>query len=63
MQQNIYYQEFALRFAEKQTDELVAIYNSQVKNPGWVGMRACHDLALIDELRRRGHKLTPSICL
>lgn len=63
MQQNIYYQEFALRFAQKQTDELVAIYNSQVKNPGWVGMRACHNLALIDELRRRGNKLTPSICL
>ena len=54
MKQNIYYIKFALQFAEKQITELVDIYNRQVGNRGWSGMRAYHDQALIDEFQNRG---------
>ena len=54
MQQNIYYIKFALQFADMQITELVNIFNRQVGNQGWVGMRGYHDCALIDEFLRRG---------
>ena len=54
MQQSIYYIKFALQFADMQITELVNIFNQQVGNRGWTGMRAYHDKALIDEFQRRG---------
>jgi L-ascorbate metabolism protein UlaG (beta-lactamase superfamily) len=30
------------------------VFNRQVANTGWIGMRAYHDQALIDEFQRRG---------
>jgi hypothetical protein len=54
MQQSIYYIKFALQFADLQITELVDIFNRQVGNRGWTGMRAYHDQALIDEFQRRG---------
>ncbi len=54
MQQNIYYIKYALQFADMQIPELVTIFNHQVGNTSWTGMRAYHDLALIDEFLRRG---------
>jgi hypothetical protein len=54
MQQHIYYIRYALQFADMQIPELVTVFNSQVGNTGWTGMRAYHDLALIDEFQRRG---------
>ena len=37
-----------------QIPELVTVFNHQVGNTGWTGMRAYHDQALIDEFKRRG---------
>ncbi len=54
MQQNIYYTKYALQFADMQIPELVTVFNHQVGNTGWTGMRAYHDQALIDEFQRRG---------
>ena len=54
MQKIIYYIKFALQFADMQIPELVTVFNHQVGNTGWTGMRAYHDQALIDEFRRRG---------
>ena len=54
MQQHIYYIRYALRFADMQIPELVTVFNAQVQSRGWSSMRACHDLALIDEFQRRG---------
>ena len=54
MQQSIYYIKFALQFADMQINELVNIFNHQVGNQEWVGMRGYHDCALIDEFLRRG---------
>ena len=54
MQQNIFYIKFALQFADMQIPELVTVFNHQVGNTGWTGIRACHDQALIDECQRRG---------
>ena len=54
MQQNIYYIKFALQFADMQIPELVTVFNHQVGNTGWTGMRAYHAHALIDEFQRRG---------
>ena len=54
MQQHIYYIKFALRFADMQIPELVTVFNAQVQSRGWSGMRAYHNLALIDEFQRRG---------
>ena len=54
MQQHIYYTKYDLRFADMQIPELVTVFNHQVGNTGWTGMRAYHDAALIDEFRRRG---------
>ena len=51
---DIYYIKFALQFADKQIDELVASFNREVNCRGWVGMRSYHDRALIDEFIRRG---------
>lgn len=54
MQQHIYYIRHALQFADMQIPELVTVFNHQVDNTGWTGMRAYHDQALIDEFLRRG---------
>ena len=54
MQKIIYYIKFALQFADMQIPELVTVFNHQVGNTGWTGMRAYHDQALIDEFLRRG---------
>jgi hypothetical protein len=54
MQQHIYYTKYALQFADMQIPELVTIFNHQVGNTGWTGMRAYHDQALFDEFQRRG---------
>lgn len=51
---DVYYIKFALQFADMQIDELVASFNRKVGNNGWVGMRAYHDRAFIDEFIRRG---------
>ena len=53
MQQSIYYIKFALQFADMQITELVTVFNRQVNNSGWTGIRAYHDQALIDEFQRR----------
>ena len=53
MQNHIYYIKYALRFAEMQIPELVTVFNHQVGNTGWTGMRSYHDQALIDEFQRR----------
>ena len=45
---------YALQFADMQINELVTVFNRQVGNAGWTGMRAYHDRALIDEFQRRG---------
>ena len=54
MQQHIYYTKYALQFADMQIPELVTVFNHQVGNTGWTGMRAYHDQALIDEFQHRG---------
>ena len=54
MQQHIYYTKYALQFADMQIPELVTVFNRQVGNTGWTGMRTYHDQALIDEFQRRG---------
>ena len=54
MQQHIFYTKYALQFADMQIPELVTVFNHQVGNTGWTGMRAYHDQALIDEFQRRG---------
>jgi hypothetical protein len=54
MQQHIYYTKYALQFADMLIPELVTVFNHQVGNTGWTGMRAYHDQALIDEFQRRG---------
>ena len=54
MQQHIYYTKYALQFADMQIPELVTVFNHQVGNTGWTGMRSYYDQALIDEFQRRG---------
>ena len=53
-QTHVYYLKFALKFADFQIEDLVASFNREVNNKGWVGIRAFHDHALIDEFIRRG---------
>ena len=53
MKQHVYYIKYALQFADMQIPELVTVFNHQVGNSGWTGMRAYHDQALIDEFQRR----------
>lgn len=54
MKQHVYYIKYALQFADMQIPELVTVFNHQVGNTGWTGIRAFHDQALIDEFQRRG---------
>ena len=54
MQHHIYYTKYALQFADMLIPELVTVFNRQVGNTGWTGMRTYHDQALIDEFQRRG---------
>ena len=39
MQQHIFYTKYALQFADMQIPELVTVFNHQVGNTGWTGMR------------------------
>ena len=54
MKQHVYYIKYALQFADMQIPELVTVFNHQVGNTGWNGIRAFHDQALIDDFQRRG---------
>ena len=54
MKQHVYYIKYALQFADMQIPELVTVFNHQVGNTCWTGIRAFHDQALIDEFQRRG---------
>jgi len=54
MKQHVYYIKYALQFVDMQIPELVTVFNHQVGNTGWTGIRAFHDQALIDEFQRRG---------
>ena len=45
---------YALQFADMRIPELVTVFNHQVGNTGWTGMRAYHDQALLAEFIRRG---------
>ena len=58
MKQHVYYIKYALQFADMQIPELVTVFNHQVGNTGWTGIRAFHDQALIDEFQRRGIDVT-----
>lgn len=51
---NSFYNDFAEQFAASSITSLVDSFNRQVGNRGWTSARAAHDLALIDELKRRG---------
>lgn len=51
---NPLYNKFAAAFAADSIESLVESFNSQVGNRGWGSARAYHDLALIDELKKRG---------
>lgn len=51
---NSIYNDFAEQFAASSITLLVDSFNRQVGNRGWTSARAAHDLALIDELKRRG---------
>ena len=53
MKQHVYYIKYALQFADMQIPELVTVFNHQVGNTCWTGIRAFHDQALIDEFQRR----------
>ena len=50
----VHYTQYALQFAGMKIPELVTVFNRQVGNTGWTGMRAYHDQALIDEFLQRG---------
>lgn len=52
-QTHVDYLKFALQFADVDIAGLVSSFNCEVRNNGWVGMRAYHDRALIDEFIRR----------
>ena len=54
MKQHVYYIKYALQFADMQIPELVTVFNHQVGNTCWTGIRAFHDQALIDEFQLRG---------
>lgn len=51
---NSIYNDFAEQFAASSITSLVDSFNREVGNRGWTSARAAHDLALIDELKRRG---------
>jgi len=57
-QTHVDYLKFALQFADVDIAGLVSSFNCEVRNNGWVGMRAYHDHALIDEFIRRGIDLS-----
>lgn len=54
MNQNLSYTHFAAIFAQDDLFTLIANFNRQVGNRGFNSQRAAHDVALIDELIRRG---------
>ena len=54
MNQNLSYTHYAAIFAQEDLLTLIANFNRQVGNRGFNSQRAAHDVALIDELIRRG---------
>ena len=58
MDNNPLYADFSARFAKASLQSLIESFNSQVGCRGWGSARACHDVALIDELKRRGIDLS-----
>lgn len=54
MNQNLSYTHYAAIFAQEDLNTLIANFNRQVGNRGFNSQRAAHDVALIDELIRRG---------
>ena len=58
MNNNSLYADFAARFAKASLQSLIDSFNAQVGCRGWGSARACHDVALIDELKRRGIDLS-----
>lgn len=56
MNNNSLYADFAARFAKASLQSLIDSFNAQVGC--WGSARACHDVALIDELKRRGIDLS-----
>lgn len=52
--ENQLYAQYASRFAEATLSSLVETFNAQVGHAGFGSARAAHDLALIDEFKRRG---------
>lgn len=57
MNNNSLYADFAARFAKASLQSLIDSF-AQVGCRGWGSARACHDVALIDELKRRGIDLS-----
>lgn len=58
MNNNSLYADFAARFAKASLQSLIDSFNAQVGCRGWGSARACHDVALVDELKRRGIDLS-----
>ena len=54
MKQSKHYMRFAEEFITYTIEQLIELFNREVDNNGWTGMRAYHDSALIDEFIRRG---------
>lgn len=54
MNQNLSYTHYAAIFAQKDLNTLIANFNREVGNRGFNSQRAAYDVALIDELIRRG---------
>lgn len=54
MNQNLSYTHFAAIFAQEDLLTLIADFNRQVGKRGFNSQRVAHDVALIDELIRRG---------
>lgn len=54
MEKNQFYVQFAEQFASASVESLVSAFNRGVGNQGFNAARAAHDMALMDEFRRRG---------
>lgn len=48
------YLEFKERFSNMSDSELIQAKRQSMSNPGWVSTRAAYELALKNELERRG---------
>lgn len=54
MEKNQLYVQFAEQFASASVESLVIAFNAGVGNRGFNAARSAHDMALLDEFRRRG---------